>query len=127
MAQIVSLYVVAFFVIECMRNSRRIQRIIARTYVNDLDDKLSQASWMMLMVGIVLTFSSSPIYLPAIICVKVFAGIFVEYMSGRRQAIIQMGHIDSAKRLIFPKVEAIAHNAPKLLNYGGPNESYSRH
>ena len=127
MAQMISLYVAVFFAIECMRNSRRIQRIIARTYVNDLDDKLSQASWMLLMVGIVLTFSSSPLYVVAIICVKVFAGIFVEYMSGRRQTMIQMGHIDSAKKLIFPKVEAIAHNAPKLLNYGGQYESYSRH
>lgn len=128
MAQLISLYCITFFIIECLKNSRRLQRIVSRTYINDLDDKLSQASWMMIMVGLVLTFSSSPIYLPAIICIKMFAGILVEYLRGSKDIRRDMDYIDSAKRLIYPKVHELAHNVPKLLtNNGGSYESYNRH
>jgi len=127
MTELVTLYCVMFFVIECLKNARRAQRIIARTYVGDLDDKLAQASWMMILVGLVLTFTSSPIFLPCVLFVKMGAGMVIEYFNHRndiRPQMQQMGNTDQPLKIIFPKEYQITNQIKQI---GGPNASNSRH
>jgi len=127
MTQLITIYCLMFFVIECLKNMRRAQRILARTYVGDLDDKLAQASWMMICVGLILSFSSSLIFLPCILFVKMGASMFMDYFNHRndiRQDLRVMSH---AQQLMYPKLHMISNNNVKLLPNGGNHASNSRH
>jgi hypothetical protein len=109
MATLFVIYSAMFFAVESARNMIRVYQVIRRQYVNaELARNLDTLSWIFILTGFILGFTSNLLFLPCILFVRVAAGMLIQtYFGDNKQdaKIDELIRVNSQKLIMTKQAD----------------------
>ena len=115
-------YSAMFFAVESARNTIRIYQVVRKQYVNpELAHNLQSISWVLVLVGFILGFTSNLLFLPTILFIRISAAMFVQHYFGENRVNSDIDELirSNSQQLIMTRSSDI-----KLL--GGSHAHHNR-